>query len=96
MLHQFVAIDDDPNAKLLYSIDSLIAYDDLGNVLPDSSALLEHFRFRKNGLNDGTIQLAKSFTNTPIMAFGAVISAADLNHPDEPIDKGSLNLSSFP
>ncbi|VDO36089.1 unnamed protein product [Onchocerca flexuosa] len=90
ILHQFTAIDADPNAKVMYSIDSLKAYDDLGNVLPDSSQFLEHFRFRKNGLNDGTLQLAKSFKNTSIMAFWANISAADLNHPDEPNDKVEL------
>ncbi|VDK80581.1 unnamed protein product, partial [Onchocerca ochengi] len=90
ILHQFTAIDADPNAKLIYSIDSLKIYDDLGNVLPDSSKLLEHFRFRKNGLNDGTLQLAKSFKNTSIMAFWANISVADVNHPDEPADKAEL------
>lgn len=88
ILHQFTAIDADPNAKVVYSINSLQAYDDLGNVLPDPSQLFEHFRFRKNGLNDGTLQLAKSFKNTSIMAFWANISATDMSHPDEPDDKG--------
>lgn len=72
----------------MYAINSLIAYDDLGNVIPDSSQLFEHFRFRKNGLDDGTLQLAKSFKNTIIMAFWANISAIDMSHPDEPDDKG--------
>ncbi|VBB34173.1 unnamed protein product, partial [Acanthocheilonema viteae] len=74
----------------MYSINSLKAYDDLGNVLPDSTQLLQHFRFRKNGLNDGTLQLAKSFKNTSIMAFWANISATDMSHPDEPGDKAEL------
>ncbi|VDN83893.1 unnamed protein product, partial [Brugia pahangi] len=90
MLHQFTAIDADPNAKVMYSINSLKAYDDLGNVIPDSSQLFEHFRFRKNGLNDGTLQLTKSFKNTSIMAFLANISATDISHPDEPDDKAEL------
>ncbi|CAG9533294.1 unnamed protein product [Cercopithifilaria johnstoni] len=90
ILHQFTALDADPNAKLMYSINSLKAYDDLGNILPDSSQLLEHFRFRKNGLNDGTLQLAKSFKGTFIMAFWANISVADMSHPDEPDDKAEL------
>uniref|UniRef100_A0A0R3RJR3 Cadherin domain-containing protein n=1 Tax=Elaeophora elaphi TaxID=1147741 RepID=A0A0R3RJR3_9BILA len=90
VLHQFTAIDADPNAKVIYSINSLKAYDDLGNILPDTSQLFEHFRFRKNGLNDGTLQLAKSFKNTSIMAFWANISATDMSHPDEPDDKAEL------
>uniref|UniRef100_A0A1I7VDM4 Cadherin domain-containing protein n=1 Tax=Loa loa TaxID=7209 RepID=A0A1I7VDM4_LOALO len=90
ILHQFTAIDADPNAKVVYSINSLKAYNDLGNVLPDSSQLFEHFRFRKNGLNDGTLQLAKSFKNTSIMAFWANISVSDMSHPDEPDDKAEL------
>ncbi|KAM3719724.1 Cadherin-23 [Dirofilaria immitis] len=90
VLHQFTAIDADPNAKVMYSINSLKAYDDLGNVLSDSSQLFEHFRFRKNGLNDGTLQLAKSFKNTSIMAFWTNISATDISHPDEPDDKAEL------
>uniref|UniRef100_A0A1I8EXD5 Cadherin domain-containing protein n=1 Tax=Wuchereria bancrofti TaxID=6293 RepID=A0A1I8EXD5_WUCBA len=90
MLHQFTAIDADPNAKVMYSINSLKAYDDLGNLIPDSSQLFEHFRFRKNGLNDGTLQLTKSFKNTSIMAFLANISATDISHPAEPDDKAEL------
>uniref|UniRef100_A0A915PYH9 Cadherin domain-containing protein n=1 Tax=Setaria digitata TaxID=48799 RepID=A0A915PYH9_9BILA len=90
VLHQFTALDADPNAKVVYSVDSLKAYDDLGNILPHSSQLFEHFRFRKNGLNDGTLQLAKSFKNTSVMAFWANISANDISHPDEPADKAEL------
>lgn len=88
VLHQFAAVDDDPNAKVVYSVNALRAYDDLGNLISDPSHLFEHFRFRKNGLNDGTLQLAKSFKNTTVMAVWANISAADRSHPDEPADKG--------
>ncbi|MCP9261414.1 BMA-CDH-7 [Dirofilaria immitis] len=79
VLHQFTAIDADPNAKVMYSINSLKAYDDLGNVLSDSSQLFEHFRFRKNA--ELLVQLIvpeKQISNEDLVKFDQLRSAIEI------------------
>lgn len=88
-MYKFKATDSDPNAKLQYSIDSLNVIDEIGVSVQDPLSYITHFSFSNNGLDDGTIYLKKSFSNTTVLAVQITVKVVDLSHLAEPEDKGT-------
>ncbi|VDM45688.1 unnamed protein product [Toxocara canis] len=90
LLHQFKASDNDPNAKVVFAIQSVHAYDEDGNEIIDSLEFFDYFRFENEGAKGGALYLAKSFKNTTVMAVHAQLTVTDANHHSEPEDKANI------
>uniref|UniRef100_F1KSD0 Cadherin-87A n=1 Tax=Ascaris suum TaxID=6253 RepID=F1KSD0_ASCSU len=90
LLHRFKANDDDPNAKIVFAMQSVSVFDENGNEVADPSEYFEYFRFNNEGTKDGALYLARSFKNTTLMAVHAQLTVADNSHHAEPEDRASI------
>uniref|UniRef100_A0A0N5AZF9 Cadherin domain-containing protein n=1 Tax=Syphacia muris TaxID=451379 RepID=A0A0N5AZF9_9BILA len=86
-LYEFIAEDEDANAELHYTIDLVTVTDEIGSYVSDSVNYLEHFSFQNNGINNGRLQLSKSFRNTTVASVHLKIMVSDIKHRLEPGDE---------
>uniref|UniRef100_A0A914WNI4 Cadherin domain-containing protein n=1 Tax=Plectus sambesii TaxID=2011161 RepID=A0A914WNI4_9BILA len=86
----FEAKDGDVNAKLVFSVASVYAFDELGNRISDSLRLQNFFAFGDAGVNNGTLLLAQTIGDQELLSLHATISVADVNHVSEPADQAFL------